>query len=76
MSALANKDTAKAKDDELMRISSSGGLFSLPAREVPAKRGAVYTNRESMKFSRDAIVPISAPGDLPFCFHEKKSVSF
>ena len=33
---------AKAKDDELRRISSSGGVFSLLAREVLKKGGVVY----------------------------------
>ena len=33
---------AKAKDDNLRRISSSGGVFSLLARQVLDKGGAVY----------------------------------
>ena len=33
---------AKAKDDELRRISSSGGIFSLLARKVLEKGGVVY----------------------------------
>lgn len=33
---------AKAKDDELRRISSSGGVFSLLARQVLSKGGVVY----------------------------------
>ena len=33
---------AKAKDDALRRISSSGGMFSLLAREVLKKGGVVY----------------------------------
>lgn len=33
---------AKAKDDDLRRISSSGGVFSLLARQVLDKGGAVY----------------------------------
>ena len=33
---------AKAKDDDLRRISSSGGMFSLLARDVIKHRGIVY----------------------------------
>lgn len=33
---------AKAKDDELRKISSSGGVFSLLARQMIAKGGTVY----------------------------------
>ena len=33
---------AKAKDDELRRVSSSGGVFSLLAREVLNRGGVVY----------------------------------
>ena len=33
---------AKARDDELRKISSSGGVFSLLARQVIAKGGTVY----------------------------------
>ena len=33
---------AKAKDDDLRRISSSGGVFSLLARQILSKGGVVY----------------------------------
>jgi hypothetical protein len=48
----------------------------LPLHERSYRRAfRLATNREALKFSWDAIVPIPAPRDLPFGFHGKTSRS-